>query len=288
MLDINQKIGRWTVIDRNKSGNHWKVTVLCECGTKREVRESSIQCGDSKSCGCYSREVASQRNKTHGKSKHPLYRVWYDMNRRCYHTNRKDYPHYGGRGITVCDRWREQEGVGFDNFVEDMGISYEDNLELDRIDNDEPYSPDNCRWATRSEQCLNRRGFEVNSYLEHEGQILNLPKLSRETGIPRQILWDRLFKLGWTLEKALNHPVRFKRYLVKFEGSMLNLKDFCADNGVDYTWYNNVKGKKGLFTAFRDILVPLGVEEIYGESNKQHFIIFKTTDLLDKLGVKYD
>jgi len=93
---------------------------------------------------------------THKNTSHKLYGRYYRMLERCYNKNAHNYKYYGARGIEVCDRWRES----FDNFLEDMESSYREGLELDRIDNDKNYSPSNCRWATHSENMLNRKGFD--------------------------------------------------------------------------------------------------------------------------------
>lgn len=92
----------------------------------------------------------------HKNTSHRLYGRYYRMLDRCYNKNSHSYKYYGARGIEVCDRWRES----FDNFLEDMESSYREGLQLDRIDNDKNYSPSNCRWATHSENMLNRRGFK--------------------------------------------------------------------------------------------------------------------------------
>lgn len=96
----------------------------------------------------------------HGMSYHPCYRAWQDMKDRCYNQNNKRYKDYGARGITVCDSWL----ASFDNFAADMLPSWKQGLSLDRIENEGNYEPDNCRWATRSEQQRNKRSFGAIPY----------------------------------------------------------------------------------------------------------------------------
>lgn len=146
--------GRLVVVSYAGKNKHNKTTwvCICDCGESTTVIGSYMNNGNTKSCGCLQREVAKERRTTHGMYKSPEYFTYNDMLNRCHNKQNKDYASYGGRGIKVCARWRDS----FEAFYADMG-SRPPSLSLDRIDNDAGYSPDNCRWATSSEQSLNRR-----------------------------------------------------------------------------------------------------------------------------------
>lgn len=210
---VGKRFGRWTVIERASKevkGVYW--LCRCDCGTERVVNGRMLRTGGSVSCGCYAREASSQRMKgltpeekkkfaryTHHQSDSRLYRIWWGMRERCYKSNKAEYKHYGGRGITICDEWLE-DFMNFYNWA--MANGYEDRLSIDRIDVNGNYCPENCRWATQKEQCNNTR---QNRFLRFNGETHTVKEWADIVGINVVTLRSRL-RTGWSVELALTTP----------------------------------------------------------------------------------
>ncbi len=165
-----------------------------DCGAFTTADAYSVKCGTTKSCGCAVRDLVSTSRRTHGMRRSPEYRVWMGMKTRCGNPKSPSFPRYGGRGITVCERWRS-----FEAFLADMGRRPSLDHTLDRLDNSKNYEPGNCRWATRLEQGANKRN---NHRLSFNGETLSIAEWARRTGLSRDAIRQRL-SAGWPVDRAL-------------------------------------------------------------------------------------
>lgn len=157
-----QKFGRWTVLyfspEKRKVSQSALWMCKCDCGSERLVSSNGLSSGRSTSCGCFHAENLAKRVTKHGQYKTPEHKAWEAMTQRCYNPNAPYYHCYGGRGITVCDRWR----FSYENFIADIGKKPTLQHSIDRIDVNGNYEPSNCRWATPKEQSINRRVVKKN------------------------------------------------------------------------------------------------------------------------------
>jgi hypothetical protein len=157
---VGLKFNKLLVVRGVRKGDRVCWDCVCDCGNTCTVRRYGLLSGRTKSCGCFRLESVT----THGLSKHPIYKSYINMRGRCLNEDNAQYLDYGGRGITVCEDWLNS----FEKFHEDMSPTWKDGWEIDRIDNNGNYEPSNCRWVTRQQNVINRRGVK-NSSSKYKG-----------------------------------------------------------------------------------------------------------------------
>lgn len=198
---IGEKFNRLTVLydaPCRPGRPHQRVTAHCECGVIKDFFLEKLRSGKTKSCGCL-RIDTGKNSATHGYSGGRTYNIWAGMKSRCLNQNLEKWKDYGGRGITVCQRWIDS----FESFLEDMGDA-PDGFTLDRKENSGNYEKSNCRWATSSDQANNTR---QNRFLEFNGKRMTISHWADEIGIDSHILYNRL-RRGWSVERAITEPPR--------------------------------------------------------------------------------
>lgn len=183
-----------------EDGGPTQADVRCDCGARKTVLVQNLTTKRTQSCGCFKRERAREANVTHGQSQTSEFNSWQAAKARCFNPHNHAFARYGGRGITMCAKWRND----FSAFLADMGPRPEGS-EIDRKDNNGPYSPANCRWATAKQQANNRWN---NREVFAHGVAQTIREWSDMTGIPYDNIKQRLRVLKWSPERAISVPVR--------------------------------------------------------------------------------
>jgi hypothetical protein len=196
ILDMaGQKFGRLTVIEFSRKNVHRHAYWVCECecGNKVDVNASHLKSGHTRSCGCFnfkSFSLKRTKHKPHGMSGSPEHKTWRGMIKRCTNPNAINYKNYGGRGITVCDRWLNS----FENFYADMGEKPSKSHSIDRLNNNLGYSKDNCRWSVQIDQQRNRRN---NRWITVECCVRTVAEWADIVGASQSVIYSRLSR-GWS------------------------------------------------------------------------------------------
>ncbi len=213
MKDITgQRFGRIVALlpieERKDSKIQWKC--ICDCGNTPTICGKSLRTGNTNSCGCLQKEKARKNiikfleegnspNIIHGMAGTRIYQIWKNIHRRCDKKGSTHYERYGGRGITYDIRWKS-----FEKFYEDMKEGYSDELTIDRIDNNDNYYKENCRWVDMKEQANNRSS---NHHIEWNGEKLNIQQWADRLKIPRVRINSRLLR-GWSDLEAIGFKKR--------------------------------------------------------------------------------
>jgi hypothetical protein len=207
LIDLTgEKFNKLTVLELSRiipKRSYWKC--LCECGNEKIVRADSLKDGSIKSCGCLKKEQdkINLDTRTHNQTRTKLYKAWCNMKRRCYDKNNIGYNNYGGRGIQICNEWKNSF-ISFKEWAYSNG--YKDDLTIDRIDVNGNYTPNNCKWSTFIEQCNNRRS---NILIEDGEEKLTLKQLCDKYSLKYDRTKHRYYYGDRTVER-LTRPVELK------------------------------------------------------------------------------
>lgn len=247
-VGVGDVYGRLKVLAVGQIQNTYRYFSVCkcDCGNIISVRSDALKKPvPTNSCGCLQREAI----KTHGLTKSAHYDRWFHMMTRCYKPESKSYKNYGGRGITVCERWHDVA-----NFVADLPDGYFQGAEIDRINNDGNYEPSNVRWASKSENCDNR---STGRKLTFRGEAKSVTQWGKEFGVARSVISERIDVWGWSVSKAITTPAldknermliarknrweghqkpvkppKFIRQTFIYQGKMLDTSDLAEVTGI--------------------------------------------------------
>jgi len=227
------------IIDR-KIGSHKVGLYKCDCGKFKEIQTYRVNTGYTKSCGCLRKTNCGLNLIKHKMSNSKEFKILQGMKKRCYNKNCKAYKNYGGRGITICDCWLES----FENFYRDMGPRPTNKHQIERINNNDGYYKENCKWATPKEESRNKRN---NIWITYKNETKILKDWSIILKISYPLLRSRIVNYGWDIERAFTSPTKNKKEfnLIKFNnktqsviqwGKEINIKPNVLYNRLKLGW----------------------------------------------------
>lgn len=231
LADLRGQVSNWlTAEEYEPAKGKWRCR--CRCGRTTYAGATEFKRGVAKSCGCW-RKVKGHsplfRHGHAGRDASPTYRVWSKLRGRCVNPTDPAWKDYGGRGITICDRWRDS----FESFLDDMG-ERPDGLTIERVDNNRGYEPGNCVWADRKAQARNRRS---NRVVEWRGESLPVAAWAERTGLSSGVIISRLNR-GWDVERVLGEAAAPKGgqcgtpLEITFDGVTRSLAEWAALIGI--------------------------------------------------------
>lgn len=201
---IGQKFFRLTILNVFRRDKTTVASCICECGNEKNILLPSLVSGNTKSCGCYGDELREQLNgyKTHGLSYHPLHALWDGIKARCLNPNRGCYKNYGGRGVKICDEWKN-DFMAFYNWA--IANGWQKGLQIDKdiLGDGLLYSPETCCFVTQKKNANNTRR---NHYLLYEGETMTLAEFSEKINISPKLVSLR-FRRGWSMDRIIATPV---------------------------------------------------------------------------------
>lgn len=227
----NQQFGRLTVLHRHpENTNQGSARWICECGCENKtiviVSAAHLRNGTIEGCGCVRRERVIAAKTTHGLRHTPENSAWRGIKDRCYNPKHRHYADYGGRGITMCDEWKDD----FEAFYRDMGPRPSPEHSIDRVENDKSYSKDNCRWATAEEQANNRRS---NLVYELNGVFKTLPDWCSDLGLNYKQTYQRIYR-GMLFEEAIKINNLIKSFPYTINRETRTIGEWCLQYGVRF------------------------------------------------------
>lgn len=219
---VGNRYGKLTVIKRVENSKHGDTRFLCccDCGNKKVVSSKELRNGRVQSCGCLKKNKSVTWRTTHGLTDSRIHHIWSAMKQRCYNENNSAYNRYGGRGITVCDEWKN-DFVAFYNWATSAG--YNDNLTIDRVDPNGNYCPENCRWISQSAQCVNKAN---TLRLEYKGESHTINEWAKILGMSPVTIRSRYYVRHWPVEEILSRPVK-EDYVIRNNAIKSGKRKLC-------------------------------------------------------------